>query len=272
MKIETYLLMKFHNKVVWITGASSGIGEALAYEFTREGARTILSSNQPEELEGVKKRCEEMGGESYVLFLDLLDSPSLEKAVETAKGKFGWIDILINNGGISHRSLVHETDIAFDRKIMEIDFFSYIVLTKNVLPHMLERGGGQIAATSSLSGLFGFPLRSAYSAAKHAVKGYFETIGIELRDQNIFVTIAYPGRIRTNISLHALNKNGNPQGKMDKGLAGGMPVEKCAKIYMNAIYQKKREVLIGRKELLMAYIRRFCPRLFWRLVGRVSPV
>lgn len=264
--------MKFKDKVVWITGASSGIGEALAYEFTREGAKTILSSNELEELEGVKKRCGEMGGESVVLFLDLLDTPSLEKAAKTAIEKYGRIDILINNGGISHRSLVHETDVAFDRKIMEIDFFSYIILTKNILPHMLERGEGQIAATSSLSGLFGFPLRSAYAAAKHAVKGYFETIGIELRDQNIFVTIAYPGRIRTNISLRALTKDGKSQGTMDKSLAGGMPVERCAKIYMNAIYRKKRQVLIGRKELLMAHIRRFFPWLFWRLVGRVSPV
>ena len=135
--------MKFKNKVVWITGASSGIGEALAYEFTHEGAKTILSSNEPEELEGVKKRCEEMGGESCVLFLDLLDTPSLGEATKKAIEKYGCIDILINNGGISHRSMVHETDIDFDRRIMEIDFFSYIILTKSLLPHMLERGGGQ---------------------------------------------------------------------------------------------------------------------------------
>ena len=263
--------MKFKNKVVWITGASSGIGEALAYEFTREGAKTILSSNELEALERVKKKCEEMGGKSSVLFLDMLDTQSLGDAVKTSIDRFGVIDILINNAGISHRSLVNETDVEFDRKIMEIDFFSYIVLTKNILPYMLERGRGQIAATSSLSGLFGFPLRSAYSAAKHAVKGYFETIGIEFRDRNIFVTIAYPGRIRTNISLHALTKNGTPQGEMDKSLAAGIPVEKCAKIYMNAIYRKKREVLIGGKELLMVYIRRFFPWLFWRLVGKVSP-
>jgi dehydrogenase/reductase SDR family member 7B len=263
--------MKFENKVVWITGASSGIGEALAYEFTREGARTILSSNEPEELERVKKRCHEMGGESSVLFLDLLDSPSLEKAVKTAIGRFGVIDILINNAGISHRTLVTETDVDFDRKIMEIDFFSYVILTKNILPHMMERGGGQIAATSSLSGLFGFPLRSAYAAAKHAVKGYFETIGIELRDKGIFVTIAYPGRIRTNISYHALTRDGREQGKMDKSLAAGMPVEKCARKYMHAIYKKKREVLIGGKEIIIAYIRRFFPWLFWRMVVKVSP-
>jgi dehydrogenase/reductase SDR family protein 7B len=264
--------MKFKNKIVWITGASSGIGEALAYEFTREGARTILSSNEPEELERVKKRCEEMGGESSVLFLDLLDSSSLEKAAKTVVDRFGGIDILINNAGISHRSKVNETDINFDRKIMEIDFFSYVILTKSILPHMIERGGGQIAVTSSLSGLFGFPLRSAYVAAKHAVKGYFETISIELRDKNIFVTIAYPGRIRTNISFRALTKDGTEQGMMDKSLAAGMPVDKCARKYLNAIYKKKREVLIGGKEIIMAYIRRFFPWLFWRMVNNVSPI
>jgi dehydrogenase/reductase SDR family protein 7B len=263
--------MKFKDKVVWITGASSGIGEALAYEFTREGAKTILSSNKPEELERVRKKCEEKGGESSVLFLDMLDAQSLENSVKTAIERFGGIDILINNAGVSHRSLVTETDVEFDRKIMEIDFFSHVILTKNILPYMLEKGGGQIAATSSLSGLFGFPLRSAYNAAKHAVKGYFETVGIELRDKDIFVTIAYPGRIRTDISYHALTKDGREQGKMDKSLAAGMPVEKCAKKYMNAIYKKKREVLIGGKELIIFYIRRFFPWLFWRMVGRVSP-
>lgn len=264
--------MKFQNKVVWITGASSGIGEALSYEFTREGAITILSSNEPEELEKVKKGCTEMGGKCSVLFLDLLDAQSLEEAVKTAVNVYGRIDILINNAGISHRSFVHETDVDFDRKIMEIDFFSYVILTKNILPHLLERGGGQIAVTSSLSGLFGFPLRSAYAAAKHAVKGFFETMGIELRDNNIFVTVAYPGRIRTNISFRALTKDGLAQGTMDKSLAEGIPVEKCAKKYMNAIYKKKREVLIGGKELTMVYIYRFFRCLFWRMVGKVSPV
>lgn len=264
--------MKFENKVVWITGASSGIGEALAYEFTREGAKTILSSNEPQELERVKKRCGEMGGESSVLFLDLLDSQSLVSTVKTAIGVFGWIDILINNAGLSHRSFVIDTNVDFDRKIMEIDFFSYVILTKNILPHMLERGGGQIAATSSITGLFGFPLRSAYSAAKHAVKGFFETLGIELRDKNIYVTVAYPGRIKTNISFRALTKDGSPQGKMDKSLAAGIPVEKCAKKYLHAIYKKKREVLIGGKELIIVYVWRYFRWLFWRMVGRVPSV
>jgi dehydrogenase/reductase SDR family protein 7B len=264
--------MKFENKVVWITGASSGIGEALAYEFTREGAKTILSSNEAEELQRVKNRCEEMGGESFVLFLDMLDSMALEGSVKIAVERFGGIDILINNAGISHRSVVNETDVEFDRKIMEIDFFSYVILSKNILSYMLKKGGGHIAVTSSITGLFGFPLRSAYAAAKHAVKGYFETMGIELRDKNIFVTIAYPGRIRTNISFRALTRDGKEQGKIDKGLAAGMPVEKCAKKYMHAIYKKKRSVLIGGKELLMVYIRRFFPCLFWKMVNRVSPV
>ena len=264
--------MKIKGKTAWITGASSGIGEALAYEFTREGARTILSSNEPEELDRVRRKCEEMGGQSKVIFIDMLDSQALVMSVDKAINSFGHLDILINNAGISHRSVVNETDVAFDRKIMEIDFFSYLILSKNILPHMLERGGGQIAVTSSISGLFGFPLRSAYSAAKHAVKGYFETMGIELREKNIFITIAYPGRIRTDISFHAWTKDGKAQGTMDKSLATGMPVEKCARIYLNAVYRKRRSVLIGGKELLMVYIYRFCRWLFWKMVGKVSPV
>jgi short-subunit dehydrogenase len=264
--------MKFENKVVWITGASSGIGEALAYEFTREGARIILSSNEIDQLEMVKKKCEEMGGESTVLYLDLIDSQSLVKAVIFAVNIYGGIDILINNAGVSQRAFMHETDIDLDRKIMEIDFFSYVILTKNILPHMMERGGGQIAVTSSITGLFGFPMRSAYSAAKHAVKGFFETTGIELRSRNIYVTVAYPGRIRTNISLHALTSDGKPKGTMDKSLAAGMPVEKCAKKYVNAIYKKRREVLIGGKELIIVYIHRYIRWLFWKMVGKVSAV
>ena len=256
-------IMKFKNKVVWITGASSGIGEALAYAFTREGAKTILSSNEPEELERVKQECAGMGGESAVIDFDLLDTDGIVQSAKKAIGQFGGIDILINNGGISHRSLTHETDVDFDRKILEIDFFSYLIITKEVLPHMIERGGGQIAATSSLTGLFGFPLRSAYAAAKHAVKGFFETIMLEYREKNIFVTIAYPGRIRTNISLHALTSDGKPQGKMDKSLAKGLPVDKCAKIYMNAIYRKNRAVLSGKGELMGAHFKRFWPWFFY---------
>ena len=262
--------MKFKDKVAWITGGSSGIGEELAYAFTREGAKTILSSNVPEDLERVKNACLEMGGECAVIEFDLMDTEGIRKAAKQAIEQFGGIDVLINNGGISHRSLTLETDIDFDRKIMEIDFFSYVIITKEVLPHMIERGGGHIAATSSLTGLFGFPLRSAYAAAKHAVKGFFETIMLEYREQNIFVTIAYPGRIKTNISLHALTPDGKPQGTMDKSLAKGLPVDKCAKKYMNAIYRKRRSVLIGRWELMGAHFKRFWPWFFYRFIGKFS--
>ena len=262
--------MKFKDKVIWITGASSGIGEALAYAFTREGAKTILSSNEPEELERVKQECIRMGGDSAVIEFDLLDTDGIKQAAKQAILQYGGIDVLINNGGISHRSLTHETSVEFDRKILEIDFFSYVIITKEVLPHMIERGGGQIAATSSLTGLFGFPLRSAYAAAKHAVKGFFETVLLEYREKNIFVTIAYPGRIRTNISLHALTSDGKPQDKMDKSLAKGLPVERCAEIYMNAVYRKKRSVLIGRRELMGAFFKRFWPWFFYRFIGKFS--
>ncbi len=264
--------MKFKNKVIWITGASSGIGEALVYTFTREGAKIILSSNDEPELLRVSTQCKNMGGECLVLPFDLLDTEIIKMTVEKAVKEYGSIDVLINNGGISQRSYAHETPLEIDRKIMEIDFFSYIVLTKNVLPYMLKKGSGHIAATSSITGKFGFPLRSAYAAAKHAIQGYFEALSLELRHRNIYITIVYPGRVRTNISFHALTSEGKPYGKMDKGQITGIPVEKCARIYMNAIYKRKKEVLIGGKELIMVYLKRYCPWLFNRMITRVSEI
>jgi dehydrogenase/reductase SDR family member 7B len=168
------------------------------------------------------------------------------------------------------RSFAVETPIENDRKIMEIDFFSYLIFTKVFLPSMIEKGEGFIAATSSLSGKFGFPLRSTYAAAKHAIQGYFETLRIELKQHGISVTIAYPASINTNISVNAIKKDGNPHGVMDSAMAKGMTAEKCAKIYLKAIKKCKPEVMIGGKEFIMYYLKRFFPRLFFRVIGKVK--
>jgi short-subunit dehydrogenase len=185
--------------------------------------------------------------------------------------KTGGIDVLINNGGISQRSLTWETPLEVDDRIFSINYFAAVILTKAVLPGMMERGGGAIAATSSITGKFGFPLRSAYAASKHAVHGFFETLGIELADQNISVTVAIPGRVRTNISVNALTSTGEKHGKMDPGQAGGISPERCARKYLDAIHRGKREVFIGGKELMMAHIRRFLPSLFFRLARKIDP-
>ena len=169
------------------------------------------------------------------------------------------------------RALTWETSLDVDYRIMNVNYFGAVILTKAILPGMIERGEGYIAATSTITGKFGFPMRSAYSASKHAIQGFFETLGIELKPHNISVTIVMPGRVRTNISLNALKADGTRHGKMSPGQAGGMSPEKCAKKYLDAIYKRKREALIGGKELLMVYIRRFFPSIFFRLAQKIDP-
>ena len=263
--------MKFKDKIIWITGAASGIGEALAYQAVAYGGKVILSDIDEPGLSRVASACESSGASVLNLPLDLSLPRSIEEAVGTALEHFGRVDVLINNGGISQRSLTWETPEEVDRKIMNINFFGAVVLTKAILPQMIQQGEGYIAATSSITGKFGFPLRSAYAASKHATQGFFETLGIELTGKNISVTIAMPGRVQTNISLHALTGNGTPHGKMDPGQATGIPADVCARKYMDAIYRRKPEVLIGGRELMMVHIRRFFPRLFYRLARKIKP-
>lgn len=263
--------MDFTNKVVWITGASSGIGEALTYEFARQKARLIISSNEIKELERVKRNCEDIGAACFIQFLDMMEIEKMKTVTNELVQKFGSIDVLVNNAGISQRSLVEETSLEIDRKIMEIDYFGTIALTKAVLPYMIKNRLGYIAATSSISGKFGFPLRSAYAAAKHALHGFFETLRAEVHDYNIKVLIAFPGRIKTNISVHALTKEGKAHGKMDQGQDTGISAEKCARKYVRAIRKDKKEILIGSTELLMVYIHKFFPGLFYKLARKIKP-
>jgi dehydrogenase/reductase SDR family protein 7B len=263
--------MKFKDKVIWITGAASGIGEALAYQSLRYGASVILSDIDEARLGEVTERCRKMNGTVHPVPLDLSSRESLEKAVPFALSRFGRIDVLINNGGVSQRALTWETPLEVDYRIMNINFFGAVILTKAVLPSMMEQGGGSIAVTSSITGKFGFPLRSAYSASKHALQGFFETLGIELAGKNISVTIAMPGRVQTNISFHALTRDGTPHGELDPGLASGIPADVCARKYLDAIHRRRREVLIGGKELTMIHIRRFLPRLFYRMAAKIKP-
>lgn len=261
----------FSNKVIWITGASSGIGEETAIQISNiPNTSLILSARNTQKLEEVKAVCEQNGSTCFVLPLDLEQTDSLPAKAKEAFAAFGAIDILINNGGISQRSSVIETPIENDRKIMEIDYFSSVILTKSVLPYMVEKKSGHIVAVSSISGCFGFPLRSAYCAAKHAMYGFFEALDIEMRTQGIAVTIIAPGRIQTNISLSALNKDGKPHGVMDDGQAKGMPVAVCVTKMLTAISGKKHEALIGNNEVLLVHIYRKIPRLFHKIVEKIK--
>ena len=154
---------------------------------------------------------------------------------------------------------------------MEIDYFSSVILTKAILPQMLSQKSGHIVAISSISGCFGFPLRSAYCAAKHAMYGFYESLDIEVRKRGVFVTIVAPGRIQTDISFSALSKDGTPHGKMDDAQAFGMPVETCVRKMLASISKQKHEALIGRKEVIMVHIYRKIPALFHKIIANVKP-
>ena len=264
--------MNFIQKTVWITGASSGIGEALVREFARLGADVVLSSRNIEKLDRLAKElAKQFNVKTDVIQLDLGDNSSVLKAVEEFKKRHHNIDILVNNAGISQRSLLIETPVEVDRKVLEINFFGTITLTKGILPVMIESGGGHIVVMSSVVGKFGITLRSAYSASKHALHGFFETLRCELSGRNIRVTIICAGRIHTNISVNAITKDGTLYNKMDEGQAKGLPPRIFARRVIKAIKRNRKEVATGGKEILMIYIRRFLPWLYYILASRVKP-
>lgn len=260
-------------KTVWITGASSGIGEACSYEYAAKGYKLILTARSAGKLVDVAKKCREKGaGEVFVLPYDFSDPDGIMDISDKAWEAFGGIDILFLNAGISQRASVEDTSMEMVRKIMEVDYFAPVALAKAVLPRMVAAGGGTIAVTSSIAGVFGFPLRCAYSSAKHALYGFFETLQAEYHDKGITVTVVCPGRVKTDISLNALVKGGDKYGEMDPGQMNGISAEKAAKRIVRAIGNGRREVLVGGKELLMVKIKRLFPGLCAVIGRKISAV
>lgn len=231
----------------------------------------MLTSSSQERLAPVAQRCREAGAQDVVILpCDLRKAEALEELADKAWEAFGGLDIVFLNAGISQRTLVEDTSMEMVREIMELNYFAPVAMAKALLPKMLKRGGGTFAVTTSIAGRFGFPQRSAYSSSKFALYGFFETLQAEYFDKGIRVTMVCPGRVRTNISLYALDKGGKPHGVMDPGQAGGISPEKAAKTILRAIRKGKREVLVGGKELLMVHIKRFFPGLCARLVRKIN--
>jgi short-subunit dehydrogenase len=258
----------FVNKVVWITGASSGIGEALSYAFAKEGAKLVLSARRTEELNRVKANLKLSDKDVFILPLDLENTSNANELCSQVLSRFGQIDILINNGGISQRSLTKDTSLELDRKIMEINFFGTVALTKAVLPHMLKQKRGHIVAMSSIAGKFGFYFRSAYSASKHALHGFFESLRMEIFNDNVKVLIVCPGKIKTNISINAVMKDGGKYNKMDESTDQGLSAEECANQILNALKNNKNEILIGGRELRAVWMKRIFPQWFSRIIKK----
>lgn len=271
----------FTNKIVWITGASSGIGESLTYELAKQGAKVIISARREEELKRVQNQAHPNGSSGraghsniYVLPLDLEAADTFPAKVQEAIGAFAQVDIMIHNGGISQRSKVKDTLPAVQRKVMEVDYFSYIELTRLLLPHLQQRKTGHVVVISSVMGKIGTPMRSAYAAAKHALHGFFDCLRAEVYNDNIQVTIIMPGYIKTQVSLNAVTASGEKLNQLGKNIGHGYEAGKTAQQILNAIQKGKFEKYVGRpfsKEWLAIHLMRLFPTLAIKIFRNAMP-
>lgn len=260
--------MKFQHKVVWLTGASSGIGKAVVKELSNQGASLIISSRNIQKLKEVKSQCS-YPDKVKVLKVDLDDYLVLDKVVQRAFTLFGKIDILINNGGISQRSFAVDTGIAIDTKIFSTNYFGTVALSKALLPYFVANKKGHFVVVTSVVGKIGTPLRSSYAASKHALHGFFDSLRAEVHKDNIMVTLICPGFVNTNISMNALTKDGLPQNTLDKATEKGLSVEYFTQKMLKAVSRKKREVVIGGKlEILAVYTKRFFPGILSKMIRK----
>jgi dehydrogenase/reductase SDR family protein 7B len=264
-------LIKNMEKIIVITGASSGIGKALSLEYAQKGHHLILAALGENELAETAKACEERGATTTAIEFNLLEPESIQNLTDQIKAKHDHIDRLVHVSGISQRARADESSIEVDRKIMEINYFGAITLTKQLLPLLMKSKSPKIGVTSSISGKFGFPLRTAYAASKFALHGFFESLRLEHWDDGMTVTIMCPGRVNTPISKSSLDGSGKARGIMDPGQENGIPAEKCAQKMRRSIEKGKKEVFIGGKEILMVYFKKYIPPLFYKIARKTNP-
>lgn len=257
---------EYKDLTIWITGASSGIGEALAINFAKQGATIILSGRDNGKLKAVKKRCKQSKNHLVVPF-DISDAKQAKEAYDKAKTHTGRIDWLINNAGVSQRSLIMDTDEDVERKIMEIDYFAQTQLTRLVLPDMIAEGGGKIVMISSVAGLLGTQYRGAYGAAKAAIHMWANSLRAELYNQGVEVATIFPGFIQTNVSINALTGDGSAQGTMDEATSKGLTATSFAKQAVKALGRGEEYIIIaGAKEKLATKVNRLSPPKLYKLI------
>ena len=260
-------LMKNTNKIVWITGASSGIGAELAKIYSHRGIKLILSSRNVRALERVKSECY-YPENIKILPIDLNDFYAAPDLVKKAYNIFGRIDILINNAGVSQRSLIVDTQFDVLKKLIEINYLGTVALSRALLPFFLKQGFGHYVVVSSVMGKYGSPFRSGYSAAKHALHGFFDVMRMEHQKDNINVTIICPGFVRTPIAMNSLKGDGSVLGVDDVATRKGLKVEDFARKMVRSVDQKKWEVQFGKKEILGVYLKRLSNKLLHNAVIR----
>jgi dehydrogenase/reductase SDR family member 7B len=255
----------------WITGASSGIGQALAQELNSHGHQVILSSRNGAKLEALRSSLK-YPDRARVLSFDLADTEKSQSLVDAAWNLFGTIDVVILNAGLAQRSLVQDSSLEVYRKLMEVNYLGNISITHFLLKKFLLKNHGHFVVISSLVGKFGTPYRSGYSASKHALHGHYDSLRAEMMMQNksIFVSLICPGFVATDISYNALGGSGNPTGLYDEANARGMSPQQFAQRAYPLIQSKKLEAYIGGKEVWGVYLKRFLPDFFARKIAKAK--
>jgi len=262
---------RIKDKIIWITGASSGIGEALAYAFNEMGNKVILSARNEAKLKEVANNCPypEM---VRCLRADLLEIDQAEERVQQAIELFGSIDMLINNAGISQRSLIIETKMSVYKQLMDVNYLGTVALSKALLPYFIKQQSGHYVTVTSLMGKFGSPLRSGYCGAKHALHGFFDVLRMEHEKDGVSVTLACPGFVQTDIARNALTADGSAQDSQDKATANGLTPAEFAQRLVRAVQKNKYEAYIGKGEVRGVYLKRFFPKLLHRVVMKSQVV
>lgn len=263
--------MKFQHKIIWVTGASSGIGEALAIQMAQEGANLVLSARREIELERVAQICQNYGSKTLVLPFDMTDIHLHEEKVNEVIAHFGRLDVVILNAGVSQRSFVLDTKFEVYRKLFEINFFAIVALTQHILPIFQAQKSGIFVPIASVAGRISTPRRAAYGASKHALIGFFDAVRAEVYSYGIKVTTILPGYIKTDISLNAMNENGEKYAKMDPNQANGLDPNLAAQKIVGAIHDGKLEYFVGGKlEALGLFVKRFFPSLLFYMIRKIK--
>ncbi|EPX3766382.1 SDR family NAD(P)-dependent oxidoreductase [Acinetobacter baumannii] len=258
------------NKVVWITGASSGLGKSLAGEFALQGVQVILTSRRFEELEEVRVGLLHPDQHLSVV-ADITNQQQVQEAYEQILKAKGRIDWLINNAGLSQRALIQDTTMETERAIMEVDYFSQVALTKTVLPTMLKQKSGRVVFVSSVAGLLGTQYRASYSAAKAAIHMWANSLRAEVSDQGVEVSVIFPGFVKTNVSFNALNGAGQPQGHQDEAIENGLEADVFAEQSVKALMQGQEYIVVGgTKEKLGVMVSRMSPKLLYKMIRKTK--
>ena len=258
----------FENKVVVVTGASSGIGEALAREFAARGARVVLGARSAQKLEAIAAEIRAAGGEAVCTAVDVTDEQQCKALIECAVGTYGGVDVLICNAGLSMRALFDDVDLSVLHRLMDVNFWGTVNCTKHALP-WLQKSHGSLVGISSVAGLHGLPGRTGYSASKYAMTGFLETVRIENLKKGLHVMVACPGFTASNVRFAALTADGSCQGETPRNEDKMMTAEEVARIVARGVRRRKRLCLMEWEGRATHFIKKFAPAFLDRMVYKV---